>query len=517
MPGKKITDHQVHKYKNHRNKLSQVAAAARVGISERSARRIDSAQTLPSQAASRHWRTRQDPLTDVWESQVVPLLVSDPQLNAVTLLEELQRRYPGHYGASVLRTLQRRLRLWRAQHGAEREVYFAQEHPPGRMGLSDFTVVDDLGILIGGVAFPHRLYQFALAHSGWRHASVCVGGESFMALSTGLQAALWALGGVPDEHRTDSLSAAFKNLAEQEDLTQRYKDLCEHYGLRASRCNPGQSNENGSIESRHDSLKTALDQALRLRDSRAFEDLAAYERFVQTIVQRFNARIAHRLDAERAMLKPLPARRTAEYDELPVRVSKYAIFTIKGAQYSAPSQLIGQRLMARLYSQHIECWLGGQCVLSRPRATRQDGQRHARDIDYRHLVAALQRKPGAFARWVLRDATFPRAVYRQTWERLSAAKPEREACKTMVGLLALAADGFEAQLAQELEQLIELNQQPDLAALTQLLAPSSGVIADVAVNLPPLAGYDALLGDLGSMALCVQSPALSSALSEVTP
>lgn len=516
MPGKKITDHQVHKYKNHRNKLSQGAAAAKVGISERSARRIEGADALPSQHPPRHWRTREDPLTAVWESQVVPLLKTDSLLNAVTLLEELQRRYPGQYGATVLRTLQRRVRQWRAQHGAEREVYFAQEHPPGRLGLSDFTVVDDLGVVIGGAAFPHRLYQFALAHSGWRHASVCVGGESFIALSSGLQAALWALGGVPDEHRTDSLSAAFNNLAEQQALTRRYADLCKHYGLRASRCNPGQSNENGSIESRHDSLKTALDQALRLRASRAFEDLAAYERFVQTIVQRFNARIAKRLEVERAMLKPLPARRTAEYDELPVRVSKYAIFTIKGVQYSAPSQLIGHRLMARQYPQHIECWLGGQCVLSRPRATLKDGQRHPRDIDYRHLIAALKRKPGAFARWVLRDAAFPRAVYRQTWERLAAAKPEREACKTMVGLLVLAADGFEAQLTQELEQLIELDQLPDLPALSKLLAPPTGEVPNVTIVLPTLAGYDALLGEL-DLSTRTPCPPPNQELSEVAP
>ncbi len=167
----------------------------------------------------------------------------------------------------MLRTLQRRMRLWRAKFGSEREVYFAQEHPPGRQGLSDFTVADSLNVEIDGAVFAHRLYQFALAYSGWRHVTVIDTGESFMARSTGLQAALWALGGVPEEHRTDSLSAAFNNLAEQEALTQRYDDLCRHYGLRANRCNPGQSNENGSIESRHDSLKTALDQALRLRGS----------------------------------------------------------------------------------------------------------------------------------------------------------------------------------------------------------------------------------------------------------
>ena len=492
MPGTRITDHQVHKYKQNRNKLTQVAAAAKAGISERSARRIDDALNLPSQRPERNWRTREDPLNAVWESEVIPLLQSDVTLNAVTLLEELQRRYPGQWDGSVLRTLQRRIRLWRAMFGAEREVYFAQEHPPGRQGLSDFTVADDLRVEIGGAVFAHRLYQFALAYSGWRHVTVIDGGESFLALSTGLQAALWAVGGVPEEHRTDSLSAAFNNLAEQEELTKRYADLCSHYGLRATRCNPGQSNENGSIESRNNSLKTALDQALRLRGSRSFDVRADYDTFVGTIVQRMNTRAAKLLVTERTMLKPLPVRRTAEFEEIPARVSKYAVFNLKGALYSAPSQLIGHRMMVRQYAQHVECWLGGQCVHTLPRAQPGDGQRNGRAIDYRHLVGALKRKPGAFARWVLRDASFPRPVYRQTWERLIAQRPEREACKTMVGLLVLAAEGHEAQLAQELEQLIELNQLPDLHALTQLLAPPKGDVPQVVVTLPLLASYDEL-------------------------
>lgn len=320
MPGKRITDHQVHQYKQDRNRMTQVAAAARAGVSERTARRMEQSQTLPSQRPGRTWRTRQDPLAPVWDEEVVPLLRTDPLLNAVTLLEELQRRHPGEYGDGVLRTLQRRIRQWRAIHGAERDVFFAQEHPPGRLALSDFTVCDDLAVEVGGAVFAHRLYQFALAHSGWRHAAVVTGGESFVALSMGLQGALWRLGGVPEEHRTDSLSAAFNNLAEQQELTQRYEELCRHYGMRASRCNPGQSHENGSIESRHDSLKTALDQGLRLRGSRAFDDIAAYEAFVDEVVQRFNSRVSRRLATERAMLKPLPARRTAEYEEIPARV-----------------------------------------------------------------------------------------------------------------------------------------------------------------------------------------------------
>ena len=494
MPGKKITDHQVQKYKQHRLKLTQVAAAAKAGLSERSAQRIEHSEALPSQRETRAWRTRTDPLEPVWANEVVPLLESDGTLNGVTLLEELQRRYPGDYDTGVLRTLQRRVRQWRAVYGPEREVYFAQEHPPGRLGLSDFTVCDELGVIIAGVAFAHRIYQFALAHSGWRHAVVIEGGESFIALSSGLQSALWRLGGVPEEHRTDSLSAAFNNLAEEQELTRRYAALCQHYGMRASRCNPGQSQENGSIESRHDSLKTALDQALRLRGSRCFDERAHYEALVEKIVGRMNARVAVRLVVERAVLRALPARRTAEYEEVPARVSKYSIFLVRGVQHSAPSQLIGQRLAVRLYSDHIECWLGGTRVLERPRLSHRDGQRHPRDIDYRHLIGALKRKPGAFARWVLRDAMFPRAVYRQTWERLSARLSEREACKTIVGLLVLAAHGHEAQLANELEQLIELDQLPDLMALSALLAPRPGVLPTVTVQLPALAGFDALLG-----------------------
>jgi hypothetical protein len=435
VPGKKITDHQVQKYKQHHLKLSQVAAAAKAGISERSAQRIDRGEALPSQREERAWRTRADPLAPVWDSEVVPLLEADGALNAVTLLEELQRRYPGSYGTAILRTLQRRVRQWRAVHGPEREVFFAQEHPPGRLGLSDFTVCDELEVVVAGVAFPHRIYQFALAHSGWRHAAVFEGGESFIALSTGLQSALWRLGGVPEEHRTDSLSAAFNNLAEKEELTRRYDALCKHYDMRASRCNPGQSQENGSIESRHDSLKTALDQALRLRGSRCFDERAAYEALVATIVARFNARVAVRLVVERATLRPLPQRRTAEYEEVPARVSKYAIFTVRGAQYSAP---IDQRQGAR-----------EQCF---PRATWQRSWPHAHkpcrwtDSDLANLPTLRQTVRGGTCS---REAASSTAITMtgkgassSRWARCATneggASPLASACPSVSGSISLA-------------------------------------------------------------------------------
>jgi transposase InsO family protein len=495
MPGKRISDHQVLTYKAKRRAHTQAGAASKAGISERSARRIESLAALPSQRPARQWRTRPDPLAGVWEAELLPLLQTSPHLNGVTLLEELQRRHPGEYGPSALRTLQRRLRQWRATHGRECKVFFAQEHPPGRQGLSDFTDAGDLAVTIAGMPFVHRLYQYALAHSGWRSADVVEGGESFQALSAGLQRALWRLGGAPEEHRTDSLSAAFKNLSdlERREWTSRYAALCAHYGMRPSRNNPGESHENGSIESRNGSLKTALRQALLLRGSNDFNDRSAYEAFIEIVVQRMNARVEKRLVVERVALRPLPARRTAEFDELPARVSKYGIFTVKGEQYSAPSRLIGHRLNVRVHADRVECFLSGQCVFECPRAVRRNGHRYARQIDYRHLVENLKRKPGAFARWVFRDDIFPRTIYRQTWENLSAQLPERQACKTIVGLLALAADGHEAALALELEQLHAANELPDLETLTQRLAPRPSSIPCVVVTLPPLASYDALL------------------------
>ena len=494
VPGKRVTDRQMKDYKRYRLLHSQEGSAAKAGLSVRTARRLDEAKALPSQREARAWRTREDPLGAVWETEVMPLLQADPLLNGVTLLEELQRRHPAQYRPGVLRTLQRRLRQWRALHGAEREVYFAQEHPPGRLGLSDFTVADDLGVQIAGAPFKHRLYQFALAHSGWRHVEVVEGGESFLALSSGLQSSLWRLGGAPEEHRTDSLSAAFNNLAEAEELRRRYDGLCKHYGMRASRCNPGQSHENGSIESRHGSLKTAIDQSLRLRGSRRFDKRAEYSALVGTTVDRLNARLARRVDSERAVLLDLPARRTAEYAEAPVRLTKFGTFLFNRILYSAPSRLMGHRLLGREYAEHIELWLGGDCVFTSPRGLKSTDSRYGKVIDYRHLAEALQRKPAAFARWVHRDAAFPREVYRQTWERLVAARPERAACRTMVGLLVLAAKGHEAQLAAELEALIDLQALPDLQAIERMLVPPRTVPPTVRVVLPELTVYDAMLG-----------------------
>ena len=494
MPGNRITDLQVIKYKECRSEHTQEATAAKTGISVSSARRLERRGVLPSQRGPRGWRTRIDPLVDVWDSEVLPLLERAPNLMAVTVLEELQRRHPGCFGDSVLRTLQRRMGQWRAEHGTEREIFFAQEHPPGRLGLSDFTVADELEICVAGLALPHRLYQFAFAHSGWRHARVVLGGESFQALASGLQEALWMAGGVPEEHRTDSLSAAFNNLAEQEELTRRYRGLCEHYGVRASRNNLGESHENGAIESRQGSLKRALAQALLLRGTHEFADLPAYEQFLAETVRRLNVRCARAWEIERASLKPLPVRRTVDFEEIDARVTKFGMFSAKSALYSVPSRLSGHRLKVRLYSAYLEAWLGGVKVFECERLYGSLENRHPKRIDWRHMLPSLKRKPGALARWVLRDAMFPRSEYTQTWQRIRERLDERSACRLMVALLDLAdRANVVTELAGVLAELHERDALPDIDVLRERFAPRPTCMPSVQVVLPAAAVYDELL------------------------
>ena len=492
--GKRIGDHQVGIYKKLRKKLRQEAAAAKVGISVRSARRLDDAQALPSQREARAWRTRADPFDGVWQSEIVPMLEAAPGLTAMTLLEELQRRHPEQYEVALLRTLQRRVRAWNVLHGGEREVFFAQAHPPGRLGLSDFTHAAVLRVTIAGAALMHLLYQFALAFSGWRYVEVVLGGESFVALSSGLQNAVWMMGGVPEEHRTDSLSAAFNNTAEHELLTRRYEGLCTDYGMRPSRNNLGVSHENGSIEARQGTLKRTMEQALLLRGHRDFADLDAYRRFVAEVFARLNARVAGKFNVERTLLKALPARRSSDYEEVDARVTKYSTMTVKKVLYTTPSRLVGQRLKVRVYSDKLEGWLGSVCVLELRRGQPDATTGRGKVVDYRHLLPALKRKPGALARSALRDDLFPRTEYRQMWAQLKDQLPEAAACRLMVGLLDLAGNGgCEAALAQRLALLLVSAEVPDLEQLKQDLAPRPALYPVVTVTLPDLASYDQLL------------------------
>ena len=328
----------------YRKTKSTSVAAAKASFSATTGYRIENDPRLPSQKKSPRTRRRADPLGDLFETEILPMLEAAPALRPVAIFAEMRRRHP-ELGCGIRRTLERRVRAWRAMHGPEQEVIFRQVHEPGRLGLSDFTDMRSLAVTISGVSLDHRLYHFRLAYSGFCHAHVVLGGERFVAIAEGLQNALWALGGAPCEHRSNSLSAAFHNLKRQarDDLTDRYDALCAHYRMTPSRNNRGIAHENGAIEGPHGHLKRALEDALLMRGSRDFEDLVAYRRFIDEIVSRINARNLRRIEVERALLQPLPKRRTADFEEVPVTVTSSGGFTLRKVFYSVTDRSRARR------------------------------------------------------------------------------------------------------------------------------------------------------------------------------
>lgn len=322
-----------------------------------------------------------------------------------------------------------------------------------------------------------------------------LGGESFAALSEHLQDALWKLGGAPAEHRSDSLSAAYKNLDAdaQRDFTRRYDELCCHYGMLATRNNRGEAHENGSIEGPHGHLKRRLDQALRRRGSRDFVSIEAWREFVEAQVARQNRRHAARIDAERRVLKALPARRTTDFVMATADVTRNGTVAIDRVLYSVPSRLVGRRLNAHLYDDRIELFLGPDRVLSTPRVrVKFPGRAHS--IDFRHVVASLRRKPGALRNLVYRDALFPDHAYRRAWQAFDARLDPRQACRDTVALLDIAARGdCVGALARRIDEALDRGRLPDVDALRDEFLPTARSPRTVNIPPPDLRGYNSLL------------------------
>lgn len=436
-------------------------AAARAGMSAPTARKYRAAGKLPSALrAQRTWRTRPDPFEGVWQ-EVVSLLETDPGLEAKTIFEALQERHSGCFQEGQIRSLQRRVREWRALHGPEKEVYFEQERRPGEQGQSDFTSMNRLEVTIQGVPFPHLLYHFVLPYSNWESISIAPS-ESFEALSERLQKALWELGGVPGESRTDNLSAATHELKESRGraFTERYLELLDHYGMKPSKNRPGKANQNGDVESAHRGLKNAIDQRLRLRGSRDFASRAEYLAFLETIVCKRNATRQERFAEERRVLRRLPARRLESFREEFPTVARWSTVRVAKQIYSVPSRLIGERLVARVHAETIELEFKGQIVASMVRVRGGPG---AASIDYRHVISSLVAKPGAFALYRYREALFPSLVFRRAYDVLEE-KSTSWADLEYVRILNLVAKTLESKVEEALAVLLDRDEFPEYAA-----------------------------------------------------
>ena len=329
------------------------SAAMKAGMDTKTARKYKDTDGLPSRLKTEHtWRTRKDPFKKVWP-EIKEKLEIFPALEAKTLFEALQRDYPSHFEDGQLRTLQRQIKRWRATEGPAREVFFPQVHKPGELGASDFTCMRSLEVTINKELFDHLLYHFVLTYSNWETGSICFS-ESYESLSYGLQKALWDLGGVPQKHRTDNLSAAVNNLSNKKEFTQRYNALLSYYRLTGDKIQARKANENGDVEQRHFRLKRAMDQALMLRGSRDFETRKDYEQFLRWMFEQLNQGRQKRFREEMNVLRILPAAKFHDCKELRVRVGPSSTIRIQNNVYSVHSRLIREWVDVRLYAEHLD-------------------------------------------------------------------------------------------------------------------------------------------------------------------
>ena len=487
-----VTDAQVGLLRQRlMEKKTQETAAATADMSVRSARKWQAGPLPSATKRERDWRTRPDAFAAVWAAVVVPLLVADTKrvLEAKTLIEMLQEKHPGEFEAGQVRTLQRRMRDWRAVNGPEKEVFFEQKHVVGREAAIDFTHCEELGVTVAGQPFPHLLFEFVLSFSKWLWASVAFA-ETFEALVGGVQGALWDLGGVPLVLRSDNLSAATHELKVTggRALTVRFRGVLDHYDLRSTRIQPGESHENGVVEQRHYRTKSALAQALLLRGSADFANEAEYQAFVAGVVAKANREVSAAFDEEKKHLRPLPSSAVPGYTIVASKVRKWSTIRVAKKTYSVPSRLIGHDIVARLYPDTVEVYYGAERVLTMPRL---HGERdHC--IDYRHVVWSLVKKPGAFARYRYREDLFPSLVFRRAYDSLVARRGDR-ADVEYVRILHLAASTMESLVEKALDGLLAIDAAFDYAAVKAQCAPEPAAFPVVAIGAPDLGIYDGLL------------------------
>jgi hypothetical protein len=483
-----VTDRQFRRLRKLlQTKTTLAKAADKAGVDEKTARKYRDSDRLPSQRrVPRTWRTREDPFQDVWP-ELEGRLRLNPGLEAKTLFVDLQRRFPGRYPDGQLRTLQRRLKHWRATEGPPKEVFFAQNHEPGRLCASDFTHMAELGVTIAGEPFDHLVYHFVLTYSNWETGTVCFS-ESWESLSAGLQNALWELGGVPRQHRTDRLSAAVQ--ADPEMFTRRYQALLAHYGLQAQAIQPRQAHENGDVEQSHYRFKQAVDQALLLRGSREFATRGAYEAFLRTVLAGRNTNRHERFAEEQAVLSSLPLRRLETGRRVTVRVDAGSTIHVGGNVYSVPSRLIGERIEVHIGAERLEVWYGARRVDELPRLRGRGQQK----IDYRHVIDWLVRKPGAFEEYRYRDAMFPTSRFRMAYDALKGLRPAR-ATREYLEILLLAAQEGEAAVDEALRLLLGGDRPLCADAVAEAVREGRQppAVTDVTVMDVDLTMYDRLL------------------------
>ena len=487
----RITVRQYHVLEREYRRTKKVGKAAmKAGMDRKTASKYLQGGSPPNYAGERTWRTREDPFEGDWPG-IERKLKMDGELEAATLFEELERVFPGRYRPGQLRTLQRRVKRWKAQNGPEKEIWFPQEHRPGEILETDWTDMATLGVRIGGKAFAHKICHSVLTYSNWECATLCQT-ESLLSLRGQLKKALGQLGCVPRFHRTDHSSTATHTLRRGQparDFNGRYLDLMAAFGMTPAVIQKKKPEQNGDVESANGHIKRRVGQALKLRGSRDFASRSEYEAFIEEVCDRANRSRKEKLEEEIPVMKRVDVSRIAGWEESATRVNRNGFVWVGNRPYSVPTRLVGETVQVRATEETLEVWYGGVLQARRERL----GGSGIEGLDYRDLVGNLVKKPGAFGHCRFWEALFPGEAFRDFYGRLQKENPAPQADRLYLAILHRAAIDGEEEVLAALEILKE--KEPfTLKGLEDLLAFRAGERFPVLEEYLPDPGvYDMLV------------------------
>ena len=466
-------------------------AAVRAGMDRKTGRKYRDEGKFPSEMpVIRDWRTREDPFDDDWP-ELERRLVDAPELEAKTLFEELLATSPEKYSAGQLRTLQRRVRDWRARHGPDKEVFFAQEHQPGEAMQTDFFWGTELGVTICGELLKPLLCHVVLPYSNWEWVTVC-SSESIPAIKRGVQSAVFQLGRVAVWHQTDNSTSATHNIRDsgaKRAFNDEYVVLMNHLGMKARTIELGKSNQNGDVEALNGAFRRRLVQHLLVRGSKDFESIEAFEEWAQAVATKANGLRATRIAEELVAMRPISVQRLPEYSEIEVLVTGWSTIRVKHNAYSVPSRLIGEWVRVRVHDRKVEVLHGGKLQLTVDRLQGRNGH----TINYRHIIWSLVQKPGAFALYRYCEDLFPSLVFRKAYDALAGTLAPRQADLEYLRLLHLAASTLETDVEAALARLLTAGHLVSAEQVKREVAPGTTAVPQLAEAIVDLRGYDTLL------------------------
>jgi transposase len=467
--------------------------AMKAGVCENTARQYLKNQKAPSEAKKPHtWKTRRDPLEKVWESDIKPLLIREPRVEAVSVIGVLEDKYPDQIWERHLRTLQRRIRTWRWKEGPEKEVFFPQERKPGISAQLDWTHIKELQVTILGKLLDWLLFHLVFPYSNWQWATLCRS-ESFASLKKGLQVGMKRMGKIPRDLWSDCSSAATHQLSgksSERGFNQNYLDVCAHFGMRPHTIEVGKPNQNGDVESSNGHLKRRIDQALMIRGSRDFESKEAFMDFVEQLMDKLNQEVEQKRQEELALMRDLPVSDLCEFETTLARVSRSSTITVRRTVYSVPSRLIGSCLRVHLYEDRIEVFFDTERVLHAPRGEKAY-------IDYRHLMGTLIKKPGAFENYQWQEALYPQPIFRSAYDHMKRIIGDHRAVREYLRILELCVAHGESTIAHLIEEILQSPKATlNSDEISQLLGTYDQMRSEFGREpdlIPDLTPYDQLL------------------------